>query len=243
MKYWQKSWNKLYGCTKLRAGCTNCWALAMARRMQANGLLDGVVNERGEWTGKIQYKPERMRMPYSWKEHQIVAVDWMSDLFHNQVPDGVWGETYEVMKATPQHTYLILTKRYHEMMMQATFYDPGPLPNVYLGVTISNQKDANEAVESLYRLHQSGWKTWVSYEPAIEVVDWEHPSFFFLDGLICGGESGCEMRPMPPEAAIQACVFCFEKDIPFTFKQWSGKRGESQTLGGVHYQEFPEVKL
>ena len=237
MKYWSKSWNCLYGCTKIRKGCENCWALIMARRMQANGLLDGVVDDHGNWTGKIEYKPERLKMPFSWKTPQIVAVDWMSDLFHNQVPGGVWGETYEVMKATPQHTYLILTKRYHEMAMQAAFYVPKPLQNVYMGATISNQKDANDAVEPLYHLHLTGWKTWVSFEPALEVVDWQHPSFFFLDGIVCGGESGSGARPMPIEAAREARDFCLSKIILFTFKQM-GPRGAGSELDGERYQEF-----
>jgi protein gp37 len=238
MKYWTKSWNTIYGCKKHRAGCTNCWALAMARRMQAAGRLVYVVDVRGEWTGNVEFIKSRLNMPYSWKTHQVVAVDWMSDLFYDTVPGGIWGETYEVMKATPQHTYLILTKRYHEMMMQATLYTPGPLDNVYMGVTVSNQKDANDARPALFDLYQAGWHTWVSYEPALETVDWS--GWGFIDGLVCGGESGSNARPMPPEAPIAARHFCRSVSVPFTFKQWSGNRSEGQTLGGVHYQEFPK---
>ena len=235
MKYWTKSWNTIYGCKKHRAGCTNCWALAMARRMQANHQIFDVVDARGEWTGKVNFIESRLKMPYSWKSHQIVAVDWMSDLFYDTVPGGIWGETYEVMKATPQHTYLVLTKRYHEMMMQATFYTPGPLENVYMGVTISNQKDADEAGEHLASLSNQGWHTWVSFEPALERVNWA--GFGFLDGLVCGGESGSGAREMPVEAATGACAFCRDEFIPFTFKQWSGNHNE--LLGGVAYYEFP----
>lgn len=236
MKYWTRSWNCLYGCTKLRAGCTNCWALAMATRMQGNGLLDGVVDAKGAWTGKIVYKPERLDMPRHWKTPQIVAVDWMSDIFHKDVPFDVWPATLRVMSDTPQHTYLILTKRYWELLHR--LYPQDATENIYIGVTISNQKDADEAGEALFWASTTGWKTWVSFEPALEMVNWH--GFGFLDGMVCGGESGTGARPMPIEAAREARDYCINEYIPFTFKQF-GPRGMGAELDAEHYQEFPNA--
>ena len=139
MKYWTKSWNTIYGCTDRRAGCANCWALAMAKRMQGNGSLEGVVDECDRWTGKIAYKPERMNLPRTWKKPQIVAVNWMSDIFHEHVRAEVWPNTLKVMADTPQHTYLLLTKRYKSLLEK--LYPGDAKDNIYVGVTISNPMD------------------------------------------------------------------------------------------------------
>ena len=64
-----------------------------------------------------------------------------------------------------------------------------------------------------------GCKTWISYEPALESVNWSI-TWDFIDGLICGGESGNQARPMNPDWARSARDFCCENDIPFFFKQW-----------------------
>jgi len=57
----------------------------MAKRMQANGLLDGVVDAGGNWTGKIVYKPDRLDLPRHWRKAQIVAVNWMGDMFYRGI--------------------------------------------------------------------------------------------------------------------------------------------------------------
>ena len=232
MRYWAKSWNTTYGCTKIRSGCTHCWAASMAKRMQANGLLDGVVNADGNWTGKIVYKPERLDMPRHWKQPQVIAVNWMGDMFYEMVPPEVWPAMYKIMAETPQHTYLVLTKRYAETCLQI---NQAPLPNVYLGVTISCQEDMYNAWFPLCDLYYQNWKTWVSYEPALEEVNWI--GYVWLNGMVCGGESGNKARPMPTEVARSARDFCLAHKIPFTFKQ--GSLGAPAILDGRVWTEFP----
>lgn len=229
MKYWTKSWNCIYGCTKLRAGCTNCWALQMAKRMQGNGLLSGVV-EGDNWTGKIQ-DVDRIELPYSWKGHQIVAVDWMSDIFHENVPPWVWTSTLRVARET-SHTYLILTKRYNKLPLRLSPYKPPE--NVFIGVTISNQKDAIEAEGILRSASMWGWKTWVSFEPALEEVNWF--GYEFLNGLVMGAESGKHARPMLADPR-RVRDFCALNHIPFTFKQ--DEDSKEPTIDGNHYMQFP----
>ena len=232
MKYWTRSWNSIYGCTKIRRGCTSCWAASMAKRMQGNGLLDGVVDAEGEWTGNIVYKPDRLDLPRRWRKSQTVAVNWMGDMFHQNVPVGVWRETYQVMAETPQHCYLVLTKRYDEMIQTIS---EKPLENVYLGVTISGRKDLSEAWLPLYDLSKKGWSTWVSFEPALEEVSWV--GYEWLNGMVCGGESGNKARPMPIQAAYGARDYCLAHKIPFTFKQ--GSLGAPAILDGRAWTEFP----
>jgi protein gp37 len=210
----------------------------MAKRMQGNGFFGDakIVDERGEWTGNIVYKPERLDMPYHWKKPQVVAVNWIGDMFHENVPPEVWPAVYKVMAETPRHTYLVLTKRYDEMF---TGVEQKPLPNVYLGATVSCRKDYAEAYASLYALHLSGWKTWVSFEPALEEVMWV--GLEWLNGMVCGGESGNKARPMPIQAAYGARDFCRLYHIPFTFKQFSDTDGRNKPplLDGRQWQQFP----
>jgi len=233
MKYWTRSWNSIFGCTKCRAGCDSCWALQMARRMQGNWLFDGVVGVTGDWTGKIVYQPERLDMPRHWKKPQVVAVNWIGDMFHENVPPEVWPAVYKVMAETPRHTYLVLTKRYDEMF---TGVEQKTLSNVYLGVTVSCRKDYAEAYASLYVLHHGGWKTWVSFEPALEEIFWV--GLEWLNGMVCGGESGRNARPLPVQAAYGARDYCRLYKIPFTFKQ--GSQGAPAVLDGETIFQFPK---
>ena len=93
-----------------------------------------------------------------------------------------------------------------------------PLKNVWLGVSVEDQKRADERRDPIYQLSCDGWLTFVSYEPALGPVDWERYSF--IDWMICGGESGKGARPMHPDWARAAREFCKYYGIPFFFKQW-----------------------
>jgi len=233
MRYWNKSWNTIYGCTKIRSGCTHCWGALMAARMQGNGLLENVVDIHSEWTGNIVYKPERINIPLHWREPQIVAVNWLGDLFHSNVPPEVWPAVYKVMAETPRHCYLVLTKRYD--IAEKRLWCSEPLPNVYAGFTISDRKDMIKALPWLFEISRRGWKTWVSFEPALEEISWA--GFEYLDGMVCGGESGTNARPMPIQAAYGARDYCRLYKIPFTFKK--GSQGAPAVLDGRVWTEFP----
>jgi protein gp37 len=233
MKYWTKSWNTIYGCQKIREGCQNCWAESMARRMQAQGLFEAtpILNAKG-WTGAIENQPKKIDLPLSWQRPQVVAVNWMGDMFY-YIPSNI-ADIFSVMRRTP-HIYLILTKRYDNMLSVINKYTPIKLENVYLGVTISNPTDAKDAHYPLRQLHDHGWKTWVSFEPALKVVDWS--GYEWLNGMVCGGESGPHARPMPLEAVRSARDFCSENEIGFTFKQ--GEKGADPVIDGKRYAQFP----
>jgi len=211
----------------------------MARRMQGNGLFGDVqvVNEKGEWTGSILYKPERLDLPRHWRKPQIVAVNWMSDMFHENVSPEVWPATYKVMAETPQHCYLVLTKRY-DVASKRLWCSNDPLINVYIGFTISNRKDTEETRAWLYEISRRGWKTWLSFEPALEEVSWV--GYEWLNGIVCGGESSKNARPMPLQAALGARNWCNLHHVPFTLKQ--GSLGALALLDGQAWYQFPEEK-
>lgn len=228
MKYWTKSWNVINGCTKCRAGCVNCWALEMTKRM-AGRQLPALLVRDGEWSGVVTINKYKFDLPLHWKKPQVVAVNWMSDTFHSGVPPFVWPGMLAVMSRAPQHKYLVLTKRYGEMVYRLNQQDADD--HIWMGVTISNKADADEALIHLQQVHFMGYKTWVSFEPALEAFNWA--GFGFLNGMVCGPETGRKARPMPIQAAIEARDFCVSAGIPFTFK--------TGQLGQREWRQFPDA--
>ncbi|MGF3022710.1 DUF5131 family protein [Methylobacterium aquaticum] len=93
-----------------------------------------------------------------------------------------------------------------------------PFPNIWLGVSVEDQRRADERRPDLEAVAAAGWTTFVSYEPALEAVDWA--GWEFLAWLISGGESGPGARPTPPEGHRWARDFCAAHGIPYFFKQW-----------------------
>lgn len=225
IEYGDRTWNPLTGCTKVSEGCKHCWAETMAKRLKAMGRAEyqDAVDEKGNWTGKITLVPERLKEPLTWRKPQHVLVEYMGDLFNEKVDPLYIGRVFNVVGSTPQHTYQFLTKRPDRMNELLSIYGDialhgKTLPNVILGCTIENQKRADERLPAMRALSAAGWRTWVSYEPALGNVDWK--GWEFLNQLVAGGESGPGARPMHPDWAQGALDFCLANDVPFFFKQW-----------------------
>ncbi|HEX3863552.1 MAG TPA: phage Gp37/Gp68 family protein [Stellaceae bacterium] len=96
--------------------------------------------------------------------------------------------------------------------------DTWPLPNVWLGCSVEDQQRADERREPLSALAAAGWRTFVSYEPALGPVDWS--GWEFLSQLISGGESGPKARPSHPDWHRGARDFCLWAGVAYFFKQW-----------------------
>ncbi len=97
-----------------------------------------------------------------------------------------------------------------------------PLPNVWLGVSVEDQKRADERRDPMASLAADGWTTWVSYEPALGPVEWR--GWEFLKWLVSGGESGADARPSHPDWHRAARDYSAANDIAFLFKQWGAWR-------------------
>lgn len=117
-----RTWNPVAGCTVISPGCTNCYAMRMAARinkMTPGSHYEGltkIVNGNPVWTGKIARAPDHIfTAPLKWRKPTRVFVNSMSDLFHEGVPDEWIDKIFAIMALTPQHTYQILTKRPERM--------------------------------------------------------------------------------------------------------------------------------
>ena len=135
------TWNPVAGCTVVSPGCTNCYAMRMAARLDAMGLhkyrdLTRKSGRRAVWTGKIRLDAKGLAIPMQWRKPRRIFVNSMSDLFHDGVPIAFITQVWSVMERTPWHTYQILTKR-PDRMAQATVSLP-VLDNVWLGTSVES---------------------------------------------------------------------------------------------------------
>lgn len=214
-----------HACVKISEGCAHCWASTFNVRL-GTGLEYTKPNlekvelflDDQELNRIITFRP---RGPFkNGRDRALVFMFDMTDAFGNWI-DPFWLERcFDVFAARQDVDFLILTKRPDLMMLFCVMkYEYGEaLPNVYLGTSVENQARADERVDVMSEISDRGWNTVVSYEPALEPVNWQ--AWWWLDGLICGGESGHGARPMPIRAARGAREFCRAHDIPFFFKQW-----------------------
>ena len=113
-----ETWNPVVGCSKVSAGCRNCYAERMAKRLNIMGPdhYQNVINEDGCWSGRIGMAGlDTWMKPLHWRKSRCIFVNSMSDVFHPGVSDEIRDRLWAVMALTPQHRYLILTKRPAEM--------------------------------------------------------------------------------------------------------------------------------
>lgn len=122
IEWTEATWNPIVGCSVVSPGCTNCYAMKMAARidrMQPSGHYAGMVQASkagAVWTGKVALAPDRVIMaPLRRRKPTTYFVNSMGDLFHENVPDEWIDRAFAIMALTPQHTYQILTKRADRM--------------------------------------------------------------------------------------------------------------------------------
>jgi len=244
-----ESWNPVTGCTPVGAGCLNCYAKRQAERLQRMGVLKYCHGFQVKcWPTELDAKVLRKRKP------QLIFVCSMSDLFHRRVPGAFISQVWAKMVLPPgsRHTYIVLTKRPQRMLswMKALGCAFDVAPNIWLGVSVSTQREADELIPILLQCPAA--KRIVSYEPALEPIPWhtyfknysqppkpDHPG---IDWLICGCESGPKRRPFDEDWARFARDVCIDNGVPFFYKQGRDERNrvvKMPLLDGRRYEEYP----
>lgn len=224
----------------LSPGCTNCYAMRMAARLDAMGLkkyhaLTRKSGRRAVWTGKIRLDQAALAIPTRWRKPRRIFVNSMSDLFHDGVPTAFIGKVWSVMERTPWHTYQILTKR-PDRMAKATASLP-VLNNVWLGTSVESA-DYLDRIDALRGTRAA--VRFVSFEPLLGSVAAAELSD--IHWAIVGGESGPRARPMAKEWVDEIEALCREAGVAFFFKQWGGVR--KKTTGRVYRDRtFDEMPL
>ena len=144
IEWTESTWNPVTGCTKISPGCRHCYAERMALRLQGMGQPNYA---RGF---KLSLHPHALRLPLTWKKPQMVFVNSMSDLFHEDVPLDFIQRVFDVMRRAHWHQFQILTKR-SERLLELDPLLAWP-SNVWMGVTVEQAVYAYR-VDRLRRTH------------------------------------------------------------------------------------------
>ncbi len=133
------TWNPTRGCTRVSAGCVNCYAETMAARFSDDGQPYHGLATRSppRWTNKVEVYSDRLLIPVRWRRPRRIFVDSMSDLFHKDIPDEFIECVYATMALCPRHTFQILTKRSERMMEFNNREDVAKKVYWWLGETVS----------------------------------------------------------------------------------------------------------
>ena len=241
IEWTEATWNPTTGCDRITAGCYNCYALTLAKRLKAMGSphyqLDGDPRTSGTGFG-IQMHEDALELPYKWAAPRVVFVNSMSDLFHARVTTDFIKRVFEVMDDSPRHTYQLLTKRPRRVARLAATL-PWP-KNVWMGVSVETNKEAWRADQ--LRLVPAGVR-FISAEPLLGPVD--AIDLDGIDWLIAGGESGPRCRQISYAWVDDLRERCADKGVAFFFKQWGGRTPKSlgRELHGRTFDEMPTGRL
>ena len=249
------TWSPLVGCSHVSAGCDHCYAASLASgRLSTHPIYAGIA-VGGRFTGEVRLLSERLDQPLRWRKPRRIFVNSMSDLFHDAVPDEYIAQVFEVMGSCPQHIFQVLTKRPGRMASLLTRWSSGvdtyqrrdgiidsnyrpadaalgvwPLPNVWLGTSVEDQKWANVRVPKL--LATPAAVRFLSVEPMLGPVDlseWLDPDDPDADCERCGQEWWAWMdgHPVLDEENDQTGDWCPGPMIRHSGLSWVIVGGES----------------
>ena len=153
IEWTEATWNPVTGCDRISPGCDNCYAMTLAARLKRMGQpryrRDGDPRTSGPGFG-LTLHPDKLNEPRRWRKPRTVFVNSMSDLFHKDVPPEFIWDVFETMRATPRHTYQVLTKRPKRMrnilldFARTCGLTPAGWaewhPNVWLGTSIESRE-------------------------------------------------------------------------------------------------------
>ena len=245
------SWNPITGCSPISEGCRNCYAKRMANRLR------GRYGYPKDDPFKVTFHPDRLNQPLKWKKPRRIFVVSMGDLFHKDVKKNWIDQIFHVMACSPQHIYMLLTKRPERM----SSYWMGEIPihgspkgytvkkagkphskvidHIWLGVTCENQAAADERIPILLQIPAA--VRFVSIEPMLSEINLEMALEDFqplnpdlskkpspIQWVIVGGESGSGARPMKTEWARNIKQQCQSAGVSFFMKQMSGKTAKER---------------
>lgn len=244
------TWNPTTGCTRVSAGCNNCYAEAIAHRLLKNcytrrlPITDTPANRADPFA--VRLWPDRLGEPQRWRESRRVFVNSMSDLFHKEIPEDFLRRCFRVMLDVDRHSYQILTKRPARaarfVARHADLFDAGRLPpHIWIGTSVESRR---VAYRIRHLIQTSAATRFLSCEPLLgplrlSGVDVARE----IHWVIAGGESGLNWRPMRKEWVTTLRDDCTTLGIPFFFKQWGGRtpKANGRMLEGKEWNEMPQV--
>lgn len=228
------TWNPVTGCTKISAGCDNCYAERFSERFR------GVPGHSFENGFDLTLRPERMEQPMKWRRPRMIFVNSMSDLFHKHVPDEYVKNVFDSMERADQHIYQVLSKRSSRMrnFVNARYGEKAAPPHIWLGTSV---EDGTKMSRVRHVQEMAASVRFLSIEPLIGPIG--RIDLSGIHWIIVGGESGPKARPMEGDWVRDIRDQCITADVPFFFKQWGGVRPKSggRMLDTSEWSQFPEL--
>jgi protein gp37 len=210
------TFNPWIGCTKVSPGCDHCYA----ERDWDHRFHKVKWGPHGE---RIRTTFDYWKGPLTWNRkakaagvrHRVFCAS-LADVFDNQVPEQWRSDLFDLIKATPELDWLLLTKRPQNI---AKMFPAQWWPNVWIGTTCEDQKHYDQRWPLLNAVRNVPVR-FISYAPAIGPLYLDEP----VDWIICGGESGGGARMMNPQWARALRDQCAAANVPFFMKQMTGKK-------------------
>jgi protein gp37 len=196
----------------------------MGQRRYANGF-------------ELTLHEDILEMPLGWKKPQLVFVNSMSDMFHEDVPTWFIQRTFDAMRRASWHQFQVLTKRSERLMKMSPSIDWPQ--NVWMGVSVENQ-DYTFRIDHLKKTGAA--IKFLSLEPLLGPLT--KLDLSGINWVIVGGESGPGARPMELEWVLEIKAQCRKARVPFFFKQWGGfnKKKAGRLLQGRTWDELPRTR-
>jgi len=228
------TWNPWMGCTKVSEGCTNCYA---EREMKRFGRDFNIVTR-----SKTTFQD-----PLKWEEPRTILTCSWGDFFHKGVPKKWRNDAWKIMRRTPRHTYLILTKRpgvaLSSMPNDWQMNWDKEFSHVWLGVSVEKQATLHRVI-TISKIPTT--HLFVSAEPLLGRIKF---SFYMdlIDWIITGGESGPDPRPCNLDWVRRIRDECLKNKVAFFHKQNGGSKKVDgawggRTLDGQIWEEFPKSR-
>src|SRR5688500_10948847 len=244
IEWTDSTWNPVTGCTKVSAGCDNCYAhtLAHGRLSEVYRRQLPVVETPENKTDPFAVRTwgDRLSQPEKWKNPRMIFVNSMSDLFHVDVPEDFVRQIFEVMLKVDRHIYQVLTKRpalaAKFVHRNSTLFPGGIVPShIWMGTSVENQHFTYR-VRHLRRVPAE--IRFLSCEPLLGSLDLDLAGFHWVIG---GGESGLGHRRCAPEWATSLRDQCLSAAVPFFWKQWGGRtpKAGGRLLDGRTWDDMP----
>ena len=242
-------WNPVTGCTKIHEGCKNCYAERIAHRFVRIGThaIHGIENYDTMDFNDVLLHPDRLDKPLHWRKPRKIFVCSMGDLFHEDVPFKFIDDVFSVMIQVSHHKFIYTNNER---------YDGFPLcemlNHIWLGVSVSTQKDADELIPILLQIPAS--KRIVSVEPMLSSIDlglfgtcpksWEKgytAIYDHIDGIFCGCESGSGRRHIDIDCIRNLRDQCVDAGVSFFLKQMeiNGKVVHMPEIDGTVWNQCP----
>src|SRR5574340_218493 len=217
IEWTEATWNPIAGCTIVSPGCTNCYAMRMAARLQAMGMQKyaGTTRKSGKrhvWTSRVNVDAHALNAPLDWKKPQRIFVNSMSDLFQDSVDAEIICRVWDIMRRARWHSFQILTKRPDRMAEVLSRPGFPMLPNVWLGTSVESS-DYLDRIDALRRV--PAVVRFISFEPLLGPII--NPDLSHIHWAIVGGESGPRARPMQEWWVEQLHGSCERHRVRFFF--------------------------